>query len=282
MKLLSPESRRPTAADTLTAASSVHLGITWDRLSYNIQEIKFEKMSNLRKPLILASILLSTSFYSFPALAEGESTDSGAKSAPEASADAASTDEKKTVLQGGVRGSAIRLEEGLVMIESSAKMLQGSALEIAKETTRKETVTVRGPNYIGNGIVIPAIGNPNGTMQMGSLPARRDKMESFISTAEEIIKALRTHVDGLIIPEGSKEEMNNLWKGMQSSMQAAENNIATMRELVNQVPGKKNEIKQKDAKPIGQAALHVYDSMTALEKMRSQIDDMVKAELKGK
>lgn len=186
------------------------------------------------------------------------------------------------LLRGGVKGSAVRLEEGLVMIEASARMVQEPALEIAKECTRKETATARGPNYIGNGIVIPAIGNPNGTFQIGELPARKDRVDAFLTAAEQAIKALRTHVDGLIIPEGSSLDMVNLWKGMQSSMLAAENNITTMKDLVAQTPSKKGQIKQKDAKPLGRAALKVYDSMTALEKMRSRIDDMVKPELKGK
>lgn len=184
------------------------------------------------------------------------------------------------ILKGGVRGSAVRLEEGLVLIEQSAKMVQEPALEIAKECTRKETATMRGPNYIGNGIVIPAIGNPNGTIQIGELPARKDRVDAFISSAVDAIKALRSHVDGLIIPEGSPEDMVNLWKGMQSTMQAAENNINSMKDLVAEVPVKRGEIKQKEAKPLGRAALKIYDSMTALEKMRSRLDDMVKPELK--
>lgn len=207
--------------------------------------------------------------------AKGNSSDSGT------SKEASDSAEKK-ILKGGVRGSAIKLEEGLVMIETSAKMVQDPALEIAKECTRKETAVMRGPNYIGNGIVIPAIGNPNGTVQIGELPARKDRVEAFLSTAEEAMKALRSHVDGLIIPEGSPEEMQNLWRGMQTSMQAAENNINSMRELISQTPVKKGEIKQKDAKPLGRAALKVFDSMTALQKMRSQLDDLVKPELKDK
>jgi hypothetical protein len=202
--------------------------------------------------------------------------------AADAPNDTTASAEKKTVLQGGVRGSAVKLEEGLGMIEGSSQIVQGSALEIAKECTRKETAVMRGPNYIGNGIVIPALGGSSGTgmVQAGELPARKDKVEAFLSAAEDGMKALRSHVDGLIIPEGSSEAMTNLWHGMQSSMQAAENNINSMRELVSQVPVKKGEIKQKEAKPIGQAALKVYDSMTALGKMRNQLDDMVKPELK--
>lgn len=176
-----------------------------------------------------------------------------------------------TVLQGGVKGSAVRLEEGLSMVEVSSKVVQGSALEIAKEVTRKETAVVRGPNYIGNGIVIPAIGNPNGTMQMGEAPARRDKVDRFIANAEDAVKALRSQVDGLIIPEGSPQDLHNLWQGMQSTMAAAEANINSMRELANQTPANKEEINRKDAKQIGRAALKVYDSMTALDKMRTKI-----------
>lgn len=250
-------------------------------------------MNKFSLPILLATIVT----FAAPVLADdappGQDSSSGAgmsnqdssASTPAASDSSTTTSESAAtgdnkVLKGGVRGSAIKLEEGLGMIEQSAKMVQQPALELAKECTRKETAMVRGPNYIGNGIVIPAIGNPNGTMQIGELPARKKQVESFLSLAEDAIKALRSHVDGLIIPEGSKEEMTNLWKGMQSTMAAAETKIAEMRGIVSQVPEKKGEIKQKDAKPLGRAALSVYDSMTALEKMRRQLDDMVKPELK--
>jgi len=185
------------------------------------------------------------------------------------------------VLQGGVRGSAVKLEEGLEMIDSSSKLIQGSALLLTQECTRKEQTVMRGPNYIGNGIVIPALGgNGSGIVMAGELPARKDKVEAFLSTVEDGIKALKTHVDGLIIPEGSADEMTKLWQSMQGAMQTAETNIATMREIVAQVPAKKGEIKQKDAKPLGRAALKVYDSMTELIKARKQMDSMVKRELK--
>lgn len=240
------------------------------------------------KKAALSLLMFSLSFAAVPAIADEQSAASPPASSAEATekagtaadTSAAGIEEKKTVLQGGVRGTAIKLEEGLALIEQSAKMVQAPALEIAKECTRKETAMVRGPNYIGNGIVIPAIGNPNGTMQIGELPARKDRVENFLSVAEDAVKALRSHVDGLIVPDDSAEDLRNLWKGMQSTMQNAENNIASMRELLAQTPVKKDEIKQKDAKPLGRAALKVYDSMTALEKMRSRMDDMVAASLK--
>lgn len=206
-----------------------------------------------------------------PANASAEADKSAASDSSSKGAEDSAEKSSGTVLQGGVRGSAVKLEEGLAMVEMSAKVVQGSALEIAKEVTRKETVTVRGPNYIGNGIVLPAIGNPNGTMQMGEMPARKDKVDRFIANAEDAVKALRSQVDGLIIPEGAPQDLHNLWQGMQSTMKVAEDNISTMRELSNQTPSGKEEINKKDAKPIGRAAMKIYDSMTALDKMRTQI-----------
>lgn len=238
-------------------------------------------MIRISRLLVLATFL-STFCLSSSVMADETNTASSTESTDAKDAAPESLPSPSQVLKGGVRGSAIKLEEGLDMIEQSARMVKDPALEIAKECTRKETAVARGPNYIGNGIVIPAIGNPNGTFQVGELPARKDRVEAFISTAADGVKALRTHVDGLIIPEGSPEEMTNLWKGMQSTMAAAENNISTMKTLLEETPVKKGEIKQKDAKPLGRAAMKVYDSMTALEKIRGQLDDMVKPELKKK
>lgn len=242
--------------------------------------------------IFIFNSVLSAFIASSAAWADSESGSAESPSAnespgnPEAKTDSTSDEPKeksgdnRTVLQGGVRGAAIRMEEGLVLIESSARMVQAPALEMAKECTRKETAVMRGPNYIGNGIVIPAIGNPTSTVQIGELPARKDKLESFLSGSEQAMKALRSHVDGLIVPEGD-ERLANLWKGMQSTMQAAEKNIISMRALIEQTSAKRGEIKQKDAKPFGQAALKVYDSMTALEKIRTQMDEILKPEING-
>jgi hypothetical protein len=245
----------------------------------------------MRNLSVFASVILMLLYLTGPAAApcradgeparQDQSASETEKSKAGDEAEAKGVEMEGKVLHGGVRGTAVRLEEGLELISSSSKMVQNTALELAKECTRKEEAVMRGPNYIGNGIVIPALGGMGtGIVQAGELPARKDRVDAFISAAEQGIKALRTHVDGLIVPEGSSEEMINLWRGMQSSMQAAEGNINTMRELVAQAPIKRGEIKQKDAKPLGQAALKVYDSMTALTKMRNQLDLLVKPELK--
>lgn len=173
----------------------------------------------------------------------------------------------KTTLKGGVRGAALLTVDGLVGIETDAKVLQTNVFEIMKECTRKETAVMRGPNYIGNGIVIPAIGGPSGMVQVGDLPARRDKLEAFLASSEEVFNVLQNHMDALIIPENPPEQMANLWTGMRSTLEATKGNIEKMKELLAQ--------HKFDKKQVGRAALKVYDSMTALEKMRSQILGLV-------
>lgn len=197
-----------------------------------------------------------------PVTSEG-APEEGTKETTAESSSSESPPANKTTLKGGVRGAALLTEDGLVGIESDAKMLQMNVFEIARECTRKETAVMRGPNYIGNGIVIPAIGNPNGTVQIGDLPARRDKLEAFLGSSEEVFEVLQNHMDALILPENPPEQLSNLWTGMRSTLQAAKGNIDKMKELL--------EIKKFDKKQVGRAALKVYDSMTALEKMRSQI-----------
>lgn len=177
-----------------------------------------------------------------------------------------------TTLKGGVRGAAILTVDGLVGIESDAKMLQTNVYEIMRECTRKETTVMRGPNYIGNGIVIPSIGGPNGTVQVGDLPARRDKLENWLTATEEVCNVLENHMDALILPENPPEQLGNLWSGMRSTFQAAKGNIDKMKELLAQ--------HKFDKKQVGRAALRVYDSMSALEKMRSQVLAIVQPEAK--
>lgn len=203
-----------------------------------------------------------------------QTTDTSEQSAGAASTlpeqDASSQQTGGTTLKGGVRGAAILTVDGLHGLEADAKMLQTNVYEIMRECTRKETAFIGGPNYIGNGIVIPAIGNPNGTVQVGDLPARRDKLEAWLGSSEEVFNVLENHMDALILPENPPEQLGNLWTGMRSTMQAAKGNIEKMKELLAQ--------QKFDKKQVGRAALRVYDSMNALEKMRSQILAIVQPE----
>lgn len=176
--------------------------------------------------------------------------------------------DRSNFIKGGVRAAALRTMDGLIAIESSAKILQSSAMELMKEVTRKETVVVRGPNFIGNGIVIPAIGDPSGTMQMGNLPARRKKVETFLSSSEQAYAAVQSQVDALIIPDDAPDDLHNLWLGMRSIMSATKENIEKLRSLANEP--------KLAGKSIGRASLKVYDSMTALDKIREQMLNIVK------
>lgn len=178
----------------------------------------------------------------------------------------------RTVLQGGVKGAALLVEDGLSMIGTSAKMVQVATEQVIKEVTRKETVNMGQPNYIGNGIVIPAIGGPTGTTQMGNLPARRKKVEAFVSSTTEAMAALQNHVSALIIPEVFAADVNPIWTKFHASMKVAEDNLALLKDAAQE--------EQLDNKKIGKAALKIYDSMTAMEKMKNEMVKIVKKDAK--
>lgn len=177
---------------------------------------------------------------------------------------------KPEPLKGGVKGTAIRLEDGLKTISISTKMVQTSTGEIMKEVTRKETTVAKPANYIGNGIVIPALGgDPTGVVRVGELPARRKRLEAFIGSSEESFAVLQNHVDALIVPnELGFEEAHKLWEGMRSALGAARGNLNKLKELSAQ--------EKLENKAIGKSALAVYDSMTAVEKMREQMDEILR------
>ncbi|MBY0356381.1 MAG: hypothetical protein K2W82_00150 [Candidatus Obscuribacterales bacterium] len=211
---------------------------------------KQELKKNLLQTLFLtASLLLANN----PLLAaEGETTEPDAPS----------------YIKGGVKATALHTMDGLNSINGTAKILQESALALMKETTRKETVVVRGPNYIGNGIVIPAIGDPSGTMQMGNLPARRKKVDAFLSGCEQAYAALESQVNALIVPDDAPGDLHNMWLGMRTTLSAVKENLEKLKELSGQ--------SKLQNKPIGRAALKVYDSMTALDKVSERMIDIIK------
>lgn len=205
---------------------------------------------------------------STPSTSTTSENSSATSSAP--TTEQTTTEDRSAYIKGGVRAAALRTLDGLVSIESAANFLQGSATEVMKEVTRKETVVVRGPNYIGNGIVIPAIGGPSGTMQMGKLPARRKKLESFLASCEESFAALESQVHALIVGPEAPQDIQNLWTGMRATVAATKESITQMHDLINQKKLADNQI--------GKAALKVYDSMTALNKIREQMLERVKTE----
>lgn len=184
------------------------------------------------------------------------------------SSDSQHLSDQNNVLKGKVKGAAILTLDGLNAITTDSKILQGSTYQIMRECTRKQTINLGQPNYIGNGIVIPAIGGPTGTMQMGGLPARKAKLDNFFKLTQEAFAALENHIDALIIPPDATEEMHNLYMGMKNIEQATRENINKMNTLIQEP--------KMQTKEIGRTAVHVYDSMTALEKIEKQLTELIK------
>lgn len=171
-------------------------------------------------------------------------------------------EKKAPMLQGGVSGTAVRIEDGLTRINLGDQAAQQSCESIMREATRKDTIIMRGPNYIGNGIVIPALGGQGGVMQMGEMPIRRDRLNRYLSQSEQNISAAQTYIDGLIIP-AENSAATTAYTSLRSSMAVAQEHLAQLKELSAQ--------KRLMNKPIGREALAIFDAITEVEKSRSEL-----------
>jgi hypothetical protein len=175
-----------------------------------------------------------------------------------------------TVLQGGVRGAALLFEDGLKKMGEATDSIQGSALRVINEVSRKETIAVRGPNYIGNGIVIPALPNASGTMQFGNLPARAKYLKSFMNQATYYVELLQNEVDALIIPDTRTPEMDRLWSRIRVGMQEIQGHLASLKDLTAG-PRFNND-------KIAREALAIHDGAREINKLRRQLIKEVKPE----
>ncbi len=169
------------------------------------------------------------------------------------------------VLQGSVKGTAIPLEEGLSKIAVAGQMVQESCMQIMKESTRKDTIVMRGPNVLPGGVVIPALGGIGGVMQMGEMPIRRDRLVRYLNQSEETLKALQTYVDALIIP-ADNGAAQAVYTELRTSMQTADESFAQLKEL--------SSMKRLTNTKIGRAALNIHDAMSAIERHRADLAKM--------
>jgi hypothetical protein len=167
------------------------------------------------------------------------------------------------VLEGGVKGTVLLFDDGCARITLARELIQESTTKIMKEATRKDTVVMRGPNAIGNGIVIPALGGAGGIMQMGEMPIRRDRLERYLSESEQNIAALQSYVDALQVPSEKDEKIDAVYVSMRATMDDVQANLAKLKEL--------SAMKRLSNGKIGKTALKIYDAMGQLEKQRSQI-----------
>jgi hypothetical protein len=122
---------------------------------------------------------------------------------------------------------------------------------------------MRGPNYLGNGVVIPALGGNGGVMQMGELPIRREKLNKFLSDTEQTIVVLQNNIDALQIPPDSEPALATIHGAMRTTMTEVQDHLAKLKEL--------SQAKRLANGKIGREALKIYDAMAQLEKQRAQL-----------
>lgn len=216
----------------------------------------------LRGQKQLSALLLAASLV-FGIAATAHAEDAEKKAEPAAEGTSAADSKPVRTLEGGVRGTVLLLDEGLAKINIAREMVQESTGKIMKEATRKDTIVVRGPNAIGNGIIIPAIGGSGGVMQFGEMPIRRDKLLRFLAESEQTLAALQSYVDALGIPTDKTESWGTIHGAMRLTMQDAQDHLAKLKDLSAQ--------KKLANGKIGREALKIYDAMGQLEKQRAQL-----------
>jgi hypothetical protein len=170
------------------------------------------------------------------------------------------------VLEGGIKGTAVPLSEGLSRISVAAVAVQDSCMKIMKEATRKDTVVMRGPNVLPNGTVIPALGGQGGVMQFGEMPIRKDKLQRYLDGSEQTMVALQSYVDALIVP-ADNAQAQSIYSDLRFAMQNAQDHLSRLKDLSSQ----KRLVNVK----IGREALSIHDAMTAIERDRSQLAGLI-------
>lgn len=237
----------------------------------------------MRNQIAIASSVLFCACVNMPvvpALAEDTSagssnsdsaaaTSAASASGASASKDSADSDSTSTlskpsrVLEGGVKGTAIMLEEGLGKIGLASDVIQESTMKIVKEAMRKDTIVMRGPNVLPGGVVIPGLGGSNGVMQFGELPIRRAKLEAFLSDSEQNIKALQTYIDALILPDGISSDASQAYSELKASMEVVQDHLGKLKEL--------SSAKKLANTRIAKEALKIHDTISDMQRQKSSL-----------
>ncbi|MBI4532508.1 MAG: hypothetical protein HY711_01065 [Candidatus Melainabacteria bacterium] len=164
-------------------------------------------------------------------------------------------------LKGRVRGAAVLTEEGLVKMKEVEQDLQKSCLQVMAEVTRKQTLSVRGPNVLPGGVVIQPFPNPSGTVQFGDLEPRKKHLDHFVSQTSYYVELLRNLVDALIIPDN--KPLVELWGNVRSSISNLDSRLGNLKMLTGET--------KYDTARIGKEALRIYDDVSTVEELRKQV-----------
>lgn len=230
-------------------------------LRFYYQVMKNSLLNVLPLSLLLSASLGASAFADDAAPAATDSTGTTA-AAPGDSAG-------KQMIKGGVRGAALRTEDGLVKIGQSSRQVRLSAMDLMSEVTRKDMVHVSSPNVLPNGVVINPVPSPSGMIPMGNLPARKKRVDFFMQQIGQSLALLQNEVDALIIPEDKAAQLSDKWSQVRGQMQVVQTSYASLKDLT---AGDKYDNKQ-----IGKNALNIYETMDRIQKAVKQIQKSLKS-----
>jgi hypothetical protein len=193
------------------------------------------------------------------------SADTAAATTTAAPADSAD----KQMIKGGVRGAALRTQDGLVKISQSSRQVRLSSMDLMSEVTRKDMVHVSSPNVLPNGVVINPVPSPSGMIPMGNLPARKKRVDFFMQKIGESLSLLQNEVDALIIPEDQGPQLSEKWTQVRQQLQVVQTSYASLKDLTAG--------DTYDNKQIGKNALNIYETMDRIQKAVKQIQKSLKS-----
>jgi hypothetical protein len=139
----------------------------------------------------------------------------------------------RPAIEGGVSGTAVTFPQGLNYIRGAAQNVFDISGEIMHEAARQDTVMVRGPNVLPNGVVIQPLGGVGGVVQMGNMPIHRDKLQRWLSEMQTNLDLARNYVDSLIIPPDKQAAASATYERLRSTMQLATEHFAILQALSN-------------------------------------------------
>lgn len=184
--------------------------------------------------------------------------------------ESADTAAPRAPLKGGVKGSVLLTEDGLIKMGEAVEEIKTASTMVMGEVTRKQTQFVRGPNVIGPGIIIPALGGPSGTIPFGDLPARKKQIDKFVNATSYFVELLQNEVNALMLPDDPTPEFEASWKSIRFVMDEMQLHLVKLKDL--------SVGPKYDNGKIGKEALAILDNAKTVNSLRRNILSQLKSE----
>ena len=179
-----------------------------------------------------------------------------------------STATNTTPLKGSVQATILKTEVGLKELLESVKAIRRVSMDIIGEVERHDLVVVGEPDVIGP-IVMPAIPNPTGTMQMGdALEPRKKWLNIYMSQLDQLVTFLRQEVKAVVIPPDKQSEVNNYWTEIRRLTVDLNQHYKYLK-LITVGP-------DYDNLSIGHEALGIYDDTSKFDKPLKEVYKIIR------